>query len=213
MVRSFRALDTAKRDLQPLILAVLAGGCVLAGAADKAAPAARQTPAPRSARVPVPGARLYAREVGRGRPIVVLHGGPDFDHSYLLPDMDPACPCSRPVGYVPKDNDLRTHYLELPVLAAVSSGRAGLRPYGVFGPVFSYLVAARNTRDGLETNLEGSLRVWDVAVTAGGGLERSGDHTWFVEARWTFGLASVNDSSLLNQVGQLLVGMTFRRSR
>src|SRR5262249_55806403 len=31
---------------------------------------------------------LYAREIGRGQPIIVLHGGPDFDHSYFLPDMD-----------------------------------------------------------------------------------------------------------------------------
>ncbi len=33
-------------------------------------------------------ARLYAREIGRGEPIVILHGGPDFDHEYLLPEMD-----------------------------------------------------------------------------------------------------------------------------
>jgi proline iminopeptidase len=33
-------------------------------------------------------ARLYVREIGHGDPIVVLHGGPDFDHEYLLPDMD-----------------------------------------------------------------------------------------------------------------------------
>lgn len=33
-------------------------------------------------------ARLYVRELGRGMPIVVLHGGPDFDHEYLLPDLD-----------------------------------------------------------------------------------------------------------------------------
>jgi proline iminopeptidase len=33
-------------------------------------------------------ARLYIREVGRGAPIIVVHGGPDFDHEYLLPDMD-----------------------------------------------------------------------------------------------------------------------------
>ena len=33
-------------------------------------------------------AALFVREVGRGRPLVVLHGGPDFDHRYLLPDMD-----------------------------------------------------------------------------------------------------------------------------
>jgi len=28
------------------------------------------------------------RELGRGLPIVVVHGGPDFDHEYLLPDLD-----------------------------------------------------------------------------------------------------------------------------
>jgi len=38
--------------------------------------------------IAVPGARLYLREVGTGTPIVVLHGGPDFNHSYLLPGMD-----------------------------------------------------------------------------------------------------------------------------
>jgi proline iminopeptidase len=31
---------------------------------------------------------LYSREIGKGTAIIVLHGGPDFDHSYLLPDMD-----------------------------------------------------------------------------------------------------------------------------
>src|SRR3954454_6492136 len=39
-------------------------------------------------RIPVDGAELYCREIGNGTPIIVLHGGPDFDHSYLLPDLD-----------------------------------------------------------------------------------------------------------------------------
>jgi proline iminopeptidase len=39
-------------------------------------------------RIPVGSALLYARVAGRGRPVIVLHGGPDFDHSYLLPDLD-----------------------------------------------------------------------------------------------------------------------------
>ncbi|HTM57930.1 MAG TPA: alpha/beta fold hydrolase [Candidatus Udaeobacter sp.] len=38
--------------------------------------------------VEVPGARLYAREIGAGDPLVILHGGPDFNHDYLLPEMD-----------------------------------------------------------------------------------------------------------------------------
>lgn len=42
----------------------------------------------RESRVPVGQVELYAREIGRGQPILVLHGGPDFDHSYLVPDLD-----------------------------------------------------------------------------------------------------------------------------
>jgi proline iminopeptidase len=38
--------------------------------------------------VPAGRARLFTREIGDGQPIVVLHGGPDFDHRYLLPELD-----------------------------------------------------------------------------------------------------------------------------
>jgi len=44
--------------------------------------------APLEGYIPVGNARLFYREVGRGQPVVVLHGGPEFDHSYLLPDVD-----------------------------------------------------------------------------------------------------------------------------
>ena len=37
---------------------------------------------------PVDGAELFCREAGEGRAIIVVHGGPDFDHTYLLPDLD-----------------------------------------------------------------------------------------------------------------------------
>lgn len=33
-------------------------------------------------------ARLYYRDVGEGTPLVILHGGPDFDHNYLVPEID-----------------------------------------------------------------------------------------------------------------------------
>ena len=33
-------------------------------------------------------ARLYVRDLGDGPPVVVVHGGPDFDHEYLLPELD-----------------------------------------------------------------------------------------------------------------------------
>jgi len=44
--------------------------------------------APPEGFVPIKNAELYYREIGQGQPVIVLHGGPDFDHTYLLPDMD-----------------------------------------------------------------------------------------------------------------------------
>ena len=44
--------------------------------------------ASREDRIPAGKTPLYSREAGRGQPIIVLHGGPDFDTRYLLPDMD-----------------------------------------------------------------------------------------------------------------------------
>ena len=54
---------------------------------------------PREVRIPVGGASLYSREVGSGRPLIVLHGGPDFDHGYLLPEMDRLADAYRLIYY------------------------------------------------------------------------------------------------------------------
>src|SRR5258708_34451380 len=53
-----------------------------------AAPDTKRVAMPGEGRVSVGKADLYSREIGQGQPIIVLHGGPDFDHSYLVPDMD-----------------------------------------------------------------------------------------------------------------------------
>ena len=42
----------------------------------------------RTESVRVPGAELFVRRVGAGRPVVVLHGGPGADHEYLRPGFD-----------------------------------------------------------------------------------------------------------------------------
>jgi proline iminopeptidase len=55
--------------------------------------------APRESRIAVGNADLYAREIGRGQPMIVLHGGPDFDHSYLVPDMDRLADAFRLIYY------------------------------------------------------------------------------------------------------------------
>src|SRR4026209_3032326 len=51
-------------------------------------PAHSDQSVPREGYAPVKNGELFYREVGHGRPIIVLHGGPDFDHTYLLPDLD-----------------------------------------------------------------------------------------------------------------------------
>lgn len=63
------------------------------------APSLAQELAVRESFVPSGTARLYVREVGHGRPIVVVHGGPDFDHEYLLPDLDRLAELFRLVYY------------------------------------------------------------------------------------------------------------------
>ena len=63
---------------------------------------------------------LFCRDVGAGDPILVLHGGPDFDHTYLLPELDRLTESFRLIyydqrgrgrsasGVRPEDVDLRT---------------------------------------------------------------------------------------------------------
>jgi proline iminopeptidase len=72
-----------------LLTAVLLFARAATSVADSAAaPAAQVRVTPREGHISVARADLFFREIGRGEPIIVLHGGPDFDHSYLLPDMD-----------------------------------------------------------------------------------------------------------------------------
>jgi proline iminopeptidase len=54
----------------------------------------------RQAFVRVDGARLFTAELGDGAPpLVVLHGGPDFDHAYLRPELDQLAASTRLVYY------------------------------------------------------------------------------------------------------------------
>lgn len=83
-----------------LIVASLAATLVTALPSDSAiALQTGRTAAPRESRIPVGKASLYSREIGRGQPIIVLHGGPDFDHGYLLPDLDRLADAFRLIYY------------------------------------------------------------------------------------------------------------------
>jgi len=49
---------------------------------------AREELGPSESRVRVDSTSLYVRTIGQGQSVIVLHGGPDFDHRYFLPDLD-----------------------------------------------------------------------------------------------------------------------------
>jgi proline iminopeptidase len=53
----------------------------------------------RESLLPIAGGNLFLREIGHGRSIIVLHGGPDFDHSYLLPELDRLADAYRLIYY------------------------------------------------------------------------------------------------------------------
>jgi len=63
----------------------------------------------REGRFPVPGAELYFREIGSGTPRVALHGGPDFNHSYFLPELDRLAIDSRLVYYDQRGRGRSSH--------------------------------------------------------------------------------------------------------
>jgi len=71
-----------------VILLVMGVGHACNGGASTERIALQTEREPHESRIQAGGASLYARDLGRGQPIVVLHGGPDFDSGYLLPDLD-----------------------------------------------------------------------------------------------------------------------------
>jgi proline iminopeptidase len=68
-----------------IVTSALAAGFLLSSAT---APQTDRNSIPSESRIPVGRASLYGRAIGQGQPVIVLHGGPDFDHGYLLPDLD-----------------------------------------------------------------------------------------------------------------------------
>jgi len=56
-------------------------------------------PVPRERRIAVGKTALYAREIGQGSPIVVLHGGPGLDMNYLVDDLAPLAASHRLIFY------------------------------------------------------------------------------------------------------------------
>jgi len=75
-----------RKKLLFAILLILIAICIAPGTL--VSQSGEEGPPVHECRVPADGAYLFAREVGKGLPIIILHGGPDFDQSYMLPEMD-----------------------------------------------------------------------------------------------------------------------------
>ena len=69
-------------------------------------------PVAREGLVSVRNAELYWREIGQGQPILVLHGGPDFSHNYLLPDMDRLAVAFRLIYYDQRGRGKSAHNVQ-----------------------------------------------------------------------------------------------------
>ena len=82
-----------------LIAAILAAVFAAASLASSLTITAQTPVRPSEMRVPAGNASLYVRDIGRGRPLIVLHGGPDFDHAYLLPELDELADTYRLIYY------------------------------------------------------------------------------------------------------------------
>ena len=92
---------------------------------------------------------LFCREVGEGLPIVVVHGGPDFDHCYFLPELDRLADSFRLVyydqrgrgrsvaGVLPEDVTLRSDVEDLDRVRS----RFGLESIAVLGHSWGGVVA------------------------------------------------------------------------
>jgi proline iminopeptidase len=85
-LRAIRALNIAGVLLLMGALGVVANE--LRRSVTAPAPQTDRGSTPSESRIPVGDTSLYVRVIGQGKPVIVLHGGPDFDHGYLLPDLD-----------------------------------------------------------------------------------------------------------------------------
>jgi len=100
--------------------------------------------------VPNGSGRLLVRAVGNGRPIVVVHGGPDFSHDYLRPALDRLADSVRLVYYDQRGrgrsfdvdgSDAVTIESEVDDLDAVRRSVVGAAPVAVLGHSWGGLLA------------------------------------------------------------------------
>ncbi|HOX27071.1 MAG TPA: alpha/beta fold hydrolase [Candidatus Krumholzibacteria bacterium] len=103
------------------------------------------------------GTQIYWREVGAGAPLIALHGGPDFNHNYFLPELDTLGSACRLIYYdqrgrgkssgsvVPHDVSLDSELRDLDALRVFLEAEEPVLLGHSFGALLAMEYAARYT--------------------------------------------------------------------
>lgn len=118
--------------------------------------------------------------------------------------------------------NFETSYFELPIMIRYNFHTTGNTiPYAMTGPSFGYLLNAKFVAGLSEVDVKDQIKNVDFGIGFGGGLKIPKENVeFFAEARYTHGLANVNDdasdgTTVHNRGIQILFGFTvpFNRKR
>ncbi len=107
---------------------------------------------------------------------------------------------------------IKLNYLDLPVLARVSSEASGGTSFHVFaGPSFGFRLSAKGEGDGEEEDLDDDVERFDLGLVAGAGVEFG---RLIIDGRYTWGLSDIDkdksdDVKVKNRVFSVMAGIRF----
>jgi len=104
---------------------------------------------------------------------------------------------------------LRLDYVDIPVLARIDVGAAGVQAYLFGGPSFNINLDARITAGDDDDDVSDDVEKREVAVVAGLGLQVG---KFLVEGRWTEGLMNISrdpEEGLRNRSFAIMAGIRF----
>ncbi len=110
------------------------------------------------------------------------------------------------------ETELKASYIEVPAMLKFAFGSSDTKPYVMAGPTVGFLLSAKQD----ETDIKDDVKSIDFGLTFGGGVSLPmGNNTVFVEGRYSFGLADINDDSdpdadkFKTKGIQIMAGITF----
>jgi len=123
-------------------------------------------------------------------------------------------------GFGEVGGEMNATYIEIPVMLKFEFGANNVRPYIMGGPTIGYNLSAemKMSFEGEEEteDMKETIKDFDYGVVFGGGVSmQMGDNTFFVEGRYSLGLANINDdpddtdTTIKNKGIQVFAGITF----